>query len=70
MKFSIRDFLSKYDQTRSFLKIWLHLLNGKFHFLAVIVPVHIFMFKVRNRNTKKRGDICSKLTINVPEQRH
>ena len=27
MKFSIKDFLSKYDQTRSFLGIWSHLLK-------------------------------------------
>ena len=27
------------------------------------------MFKVRNRNTKKRCDICSKLTIKTPERR-
>ena len=39
MKFSIKDFLSKWDQIRSFLRIWSHLLikilNGKFHFCAV-----------------------------------
>ena len=27
MKFSIKDFFSKCDQIRSFLRIWLHLLN-------------------------------------------
>ena len=27
MKFSIRDFFSKYDQIRSFLWIWSHLLK-------------------------------------------
>ena len=27
MKFSIKSFLSKYDQIRSFLQIWLHLLK-------------------------------------------
>ena len=27
MKFSIKDFLSKYDQIRSFLRIWSHLLK-------------------------------------------
>ena len=37
-KFSIRDFFSKYDQIRSFVRIWSHLtketLNGKLHFLS------------------------------------
>ena len=28
------------------------------------------MFKVSNRNTKTRCEICSKLTIETPERRH
>ena len=28
------------------------------------------MFKVSNRNTRTRSEICSKLTIKTPEQRH
>ena len=32
--------------------------------------VHNYMFKVNKRNTRKRCEICSKLTIKVPEQRH
>ena len=28
------------------------------------------MVKVDNRNTKKRCEICLKLTINTPERRH
>ena len=27
MKFSMKNFFSKYDQARSFLRIWSHLLN-------------------------------------------
>ena len=30
MKFSIKDFFSKYDQIRSFLRIWSHLLKKSF----------------------------------------
>ena len=30
MKFSMRDFFSKCDQIRSFLRIWLHLLKKSF----------------------------------------
>ena len=29
----------------------------------------IYLLKVNNRNTKKRREICSKLTIKTPERR-
>ena len=29
-----------------------------------------YMLKVTNRNTKTRCEICSKLTIKIPERRH
>ena len=32
-------------------------------------PVGIYLFKVNNRNTRTRCEICSKLTINTPERR-
>ena len=31
---------------------------------------HDYMFKVNNRNTRTRCEICSKLTIKTPERRH
>ena len=30
-------------------------------------PANIYLFKVNNRNTRKRREICSKLTIKTPE---
>ena len=33
-------------------------------------PAGIYLFKVNNRNTRTRCEICSKLTINTPERRH
>ena len=33
-------------------------------------PVGNYMFKVNNRNTRARCEICSKLTIKTPERRH
>ena len=33
-------------------------------------PAGNYMFKVNNRNTRTRCEICSKLTINIPERRH
>ena len=49
---------------------------GICHYLKVFniskheIPVGNYMFKVNNRNTRKRCEICSKLTIKIPEQRH
>ena len=34
------------------------------------ISVNIYFFKFNNRNTRKRCEICSKLTINTPERRH
>ena len=33
-------------------------------------PANIGLFKVNNRNTRKKCEICSMLTIESPEQRH
>ena len=30
----------------------------------------IYLFKINNRNTRKRFEICSKVTMKTPEQRH
>ena len=34
-----------------------------------IIPAGIFLLKVNNRNTRKRCEICSKLTIKALERR-
>ena len=33
-------------------------------------PANIYMFKVSNRNTGKNWEICSKLTIKIPERQN
>ena len=33
-------------------------------------PTDIYLLKVNNRNTRTRCEICSKLTIKIPERRH
>ena len=33
------------------------------------LPANIYFFKINNRNTRKRCEICSKLTIKAPEWR-
>ena len=40
------------------------------YILSVTIPDGIYLFKVNNRNTRTRCEICSKLTINTPERRH
>ena len=32
-------------------------------------PANIYLFKVNDRNTRKIGEICSKLTLKTPEPR-
>ena len=34
------------------------------------VPANFYWFKVNSRNTTKRCEICSKLTIKTPQRRH
>ena len=34
-----------------------------------LIPASIYLFKVNNRNTRKRCEICSKLTIKTLERR-
>ena len=33
-------------------------------------PANIYLFKIHNRNNRKRCEICLKLTTKTPEQRH
>ena len=40
-----------------------------FAILSNNFPAGNYMFKVKNRNTSKRCEICSKLTIKLPERR-
>ena len=57
MKFSIKDFFSKYDRIRSFLKIWLDLLKkslmGNFIFCAVQNGNVLFLGDVMVDNISK-----------------
>ena len=41
------------------------ILHNKSHYSA-----NIYLFKVNNRNTRKRCEICLKLTIKTPERCH
>ena len=36
----------------------------------ILYPANIYMFKVNNRNTRKRCEISSKLTVKTSEQHH
>ena len=37
--------------------------------MAKLRSLSLYLFKVNNRNTRKRCEICSKLTIKTPERR-
>ena len=60
MKFSIKDFCSKYDQIRSLLRIWSHVLKKSlmenFTFSAVYIP--------RVKNLKQKNDFTFRLIYN------
>ena len=43
---------------------WLNIIYKKTQF-----PAGNYMFKVNNRNTRTKCEICSKLTIKTPERR-
>ena len=44
--------------------------NGKkCFFFQEMFPAGIYLLKVNNRNTRTRCEICSKLTIKIPERR-
>ena len=43
----------------------MHALNG---FSQSTIPAGNYMFRVNNRNTRVRCEICSKLTIKTPER--
>ena len=52
---------------RDLLKEFRSIVNDR---LYQSFPANIYVLKVNNRNTRKRCEICSKLTIKIPEQRH
>ena len=60
MKFSIKDFFSKCDQIRSFLRIWLHLLKKSlmenFNFCTVNITMDNKLEKLRIKAETKEGE--------------
>ena len=59
--------LAYYSCSLRFLENWF--INHSQPILSSI-PAGNYMFKVNNRNTRTRFEICSKLTIKTPERRH
>ena len=39
-------------------------------YIAFLIPAGIYLLKVNKRNTRTRCEICSKLTIMIPERHH
>ena len=55
--------------------MWFQVLNGELpggfvKKLYFKISVNIYLFKFNNRNTWKRCEICSNLTIKISERRH
>ena len=36
--------------------------------IVIVTPAGIYLLKVNNRNTRKRCETCSELTIKTPER--
>ena len=46
------------------------LVNIPLYSSSKVFSANFYLFKVNNRNTRKRCEICSKLTIKTPERRY
>ena len=51
---------------RHYLKLYEDVSQWKSH----IFPVNIYPLKVNNKNTRKKSEICSEITIKTPKWRH
>ena len=76
MAFSIKDFFSKCDQIRSFLRIWSHLLNKSlmenFIFCAVIVAsiISCLSNNILQKNKLKRQYLVNYKHIKIDFYKH
>ena len=61
------SYISNYSGLRIRLNYFLFC-NPKAH--VYTIPAEIYLLKVNNRKTRTRCEICSKLTIKIPEWRH
>ena len=55
-------------QKLTWRRTFLYLISYLFLFLTY--PAGIHLLKVDNKNTRTRCEICSKLTIKIPERHH
>ena len=63
MKFSINDFFSKYDQIRSFLRIWSHLLK------KCLMENLIFLCSVTNKRSTENLSVLNRVQPVCPSYR-
>ena len=69
--------IKNYQELRSFIRFAVKLTRNTFRYFTrlfskkwlLLYPAGIYLFNVSNRNTRKRCEICSKLTIKTPERR-
>ena len=67
-----QNYVTKGFQNKKYISLYL-----KFHGIGRTLPTSFgiyptgnYMIEVNNRNTRTRCEICSRLTIQTPEQRH
>ena len=67
----MNSYVSHFSET--YLKTFIFCIRTKQNTIIknnnITFPVNIYLFKVNKRNTRKRCEICSKLTIKTPERR-
>ena len=63
------NFIKSFMQSSPFLTKSCRLLKPQIRYEGAQSAVGIYMFKVNNRNTRTRCEICSKLKIKTPERR-
>ena len=49
---------------------WIDEIGVLFMLYLTKFPANIYLFKITNRNTRKRCELCSQLTIKIPEPSH
>ena len=69
--FKVKDEITNYLKLRNHNPSWKkNLCQCQTNQYLNLLPAGNYMFKVNNRNTRTRCEICSKLTIKTAERRH
>ena len=70
LKHCLRQMFFQKKRSKNIISTLFSLSKFNSHVHPGLVPTNIYMVKVNNRNTRKTGEICSKLTIISSYGRH